>query len=377
MEEKYLDVLSKNILNEVKDNIKRNNIYLEKEKESEIDKKMLEIIKSIVLNDKENIFEKNEDEEDKKKEINANIMPSLMQYYMAIYNDNLDLLHKLLDEQFHFGNYKYSEMDLFVLDKKISSKFESDEYIKLLKKNLELFKGFYYSLKRHKDNKEIDLNQIIDKFSNIIKKDNDIAVSKEAYKNRCDRLLTVDLLTNFTEDEILNLNDNQKDILNGFEDRQDKETKLILNLIKKHNYSKHLIFWSRFSKFFTEEEILNLSNEDINLIKNLFTCNYEYDDPNELEEIAVNKFKQIKKINPDFNINLDCFAYSALSIDQLMAMTESCAERINIMCSNWKFYHIKNDFNMEISEKRLKGWIKEAYCKDTIKRNVKKLVKIK
>ena len=46
MEEKYLDVLSKNILNEVKDNIKRNNIYLEKEKESEIDKKMLEFFEN-------------------------------------------------------------------------------------------------------------------------------------------------------------------------------------------------------------------------------------------------------------------------------------------------------------------------------------------
>lgn len=41
-----------------------------------------------------------------------------------------------------------------------------------------------------------------------------------------------------------------------------------------------------------------------------------------------------------------------------------------------KFY-IKYCNFMEFSEKRLKGWIKEVYCKDTIKRNVKKLVKIK
>ena len=377
MEQKYLDVLSKNILNEVKDNIKHNNIYLEEEEEKEIDKKMLEIIKSIILNDKENIFEKEDLEKDKKKEINSNIMPSLMQYYMALYNDNLDLLHKLLDEKFSFGNYQYGKMKLFVLDKKISSKFSLDEYVILLENNLKLFEKFYYSLNRNRNNKEIDLNEIIEKFSNIIKKDNNIAVSKESIDGRCDELLTVDTLINFTEEEILNLNDKQKYILNNFRDEKDETTKLMLNLVKNHNYSKQLIFWHKFCKFFTEEEILNLSNQDIELIQKIFNYHYAYENFEQLEELAINKFKQIKKINPDFNIGLDCFAYNVLSINQLMKITEECAEKINILCTNFNLYNIGHNHDIEFSEKELKIYIKEAYYKDAIKRNVKKLVKIK
>lgn len=372
MENKYLDILSKNVLNDVKNNIKYNNVYLKEN--NEIDRKMLEIIKSIILNNKENIFEKQNLEKNNKKEINSNIMPSLMQYYMALYNDNLDLLHKLLDDEFSFGNYKNGNMKLFVLDKNISSKFNLDEYIILLKNNIKLFDYFYRSL--NKNNAEIDLNKIIEKFSNIIKKDNNIAISKETYNGRCDELLTVDVLMNFTEEEILNLNDNQKRILNGFVNEKDNSTKLKIDLIKNHNYSKELIFWNRFTDFFTKEEILNLSDQEIDLIQNLFSCSYEYDNTDSLEELAINKFKQIKKINPNFNVSLDCFVYSTLSIEQLMKISKSCEEQINILCSNFKLYN-RGRHDVDFSEKTLKLWIKEAYYKDTIKRNIKKLIKIK
>ena len=60
-----------------------------------------------------------------------------------------------------------------------------------------------------------------------------------------------------------------------------------------------------------------------------------------------------------------------------MKMSDSCAKSINEICTNFKIHHIKNNFNIEISERILKKWIKEEYYKDTIKRNVKKLVKTK
>lgn len=376
MEESYLDILSKNILNEVKAYIRHNNVFLDKEKEMKIDKKMIEVIKSIVLNDKDNIFEKKEDEVDKKKEINSNIMPSLLLYYVALYNDNLDLLHKLLDSEFNFGNYKYGKMKLFVLDKNISSKFDSVEYIELLKNNITIFENFYRSIIFNK-NKEYDLNKVIEEFSSIIKKDNNIAKNKQSNKNEYERLLKVDVLTNFTEDEILKLNDTQKYILNNFDDKKDEESKLILDLIKNHNFSKKIICWGRFVKYFTKDEILKLSDEEINLIENLCLSIGTYDNSRKIEEIAIIKFKEIKKINPNFNMRLDSYAYSVFTIEQIMAMSESCCKKINILCSNYGIYNLSKTLCIEFSEKRLKTWIKEAYYKDTIKRNVKKLVKRK
>jgi len=377
MDEKYLEILSKNILNDVKSYVKHNNIYLEEDKEIDVDKKMLEIIKSIVINDKENIFEKKEEEKDKKKEINSNIMPSLIQYYVALYNENLDLLHKLLDDKFSFGNYKSSSMNLFVLDKGISSKFELDEYVKLLKDNVDLFRNFYYSLNQNRDNKEININQIIDKFCNIIKKDNNIAISKKAWQNRCNRLFTIDFLINFTEEEILNLTDIQKDMLNGFGDYKDKGTELKLKFIKEYNYSKHIIWWDRFAEYFTEEEVLNLSQKDIKLFEALVKCGCGYDDPIKIEEIAINKLKEIKKINPNFNIALNSFVYNTLSIEQILAMSEKCVDKINNLCSIYEINQLSSHYRTEISEKTLKYWIKETYYKDVVTRNVKKIVKTK
>jgi len=283
MDEKYLDILSKNILNDVKSYIEHNKIYLEKDKEIEIDKKMLEIIKSIVLNDKKNIFEEKEEEKDKQKEINSNIMPSLIQYYVALYNDNLDLLHKLLDSEFSFGDYKQGQMNVFVLDKSISSKFELDEYIKLTKNNVELFKNFYYSLNHNRDNKEINLNKIIEKFCNVIKKDNNISITKTTFNNRCDRLFTMDFLINFTEEEILNLTDIQKKMLNGF-------------------------------------------------------------------------------------------VYNSLSIEQIMSMSDECVDKVNSLCASYELQRLSRRY-LESYEKTLERWIKEAYYKDVVTRNVKKLIK--
>lgn len=364
MKDNYTTVLAKNILNNIKQNVKNNNIYLSKDKEIETDKKMLEVIKSIILNGKENIFEKNK--------INYTIMSSLIQYYVAIYNDNLDLLHKLLDKGFKFGNYEYREMSLFVLDKNISSKFDLNEYIDLLEDNFLLLKNFYSSLNIKDEERE--LNKLKEKFCNIIKKDKNIAASKIYNKsfvyNSFNSLLNVNILNNFSEEEILNLTDTQKEVLDDLYFIDNEITQLKINLIKNYNFSKNLIAWSCFNRSFTIEEISKLTDNDINLINCIHLSIYKHEDPRKIEKIAIEKFKQIKKINPDFNIELDSFAYSVLSVNQISKITESCAERINRTCS---LYIMHN----EVSEKQTKLWIKEIYYKDAIKRNLKKLVKTK
>jgi len=149
----------------------------------------------------------------------------------------------------------------------------------------------------------------------------------------------------------------------------------ILDLIEQLNYPKNLLLWTDWINFFTKEEILNFSNEDIDLIEKIFSSPLGYEEPKKLAEIAMNKFKEIKKINPNFNTKLDIFVYNVLSIEQIMKISKSCAISMNIICRNFKLHYLAN--NERISEKIIKKWIKEEYYKDTIKRSVKKLVKTK
>lgn len=363
MQENYLDVLAKNILNDVKRMLEHNRIILNENKIIETDQKMLEIIKSVVKNEKDILFEKDEEETTKRKEIDSNIMPSLMQYYVAINNENLDLLHKLLDNNFEWGNYKYKEMKLFVLDKNFFSLFDEYEYINILKNYMEIFERFYFGLYYVSNkNKELNKDKIIEKFCNIIK-----IYNKNNKKDEYSNLFTIDFLNNFTEEEILNLTEEQKYNLRDFEIKNDKTSQLILDLIKKHNFSKKIIYWNNFSKYFNEEEILNLTQEDIDLFENIYFHNDRYDNSKELEKNAVYKLKQIKKENKDFNIRLDIMIYNVLTTKQILSMSESCADKLNTICYNFGF-HKSFDYNFNVSENTLKKWIKERYHMENIKK---------
>lgn len=48
MDKNYLEIVAKNILSDVKDKLKRNYVVLEEKQEKETDKKMIEIIKSVI-----------------------------------------------------------------------------------------------------------------------------------------------------------------------------------------------------------------------------------------------------------------------------------------------------------------------------------------
>ena len=368
MDKNYLDIISKNILSDVKDKLERNYVVLEEEQAKETDKKMIEIIKSVIENDykvmhkKEDEFEKNLENE----KLNTYVMKSLIQYYMAIYNDNLDLLHKLLDNNFDWNYFENNEMNLFVLDKRITSKFTLEELFEILENNTELLKNFYQSLYRYRNNKEINIDEIINKACNILKKDKDIA---KLERKRLDGLLTVDLLNNLSEEEILKLNDEQKRILYLFDKNGYKN--FALKMVKDYNYSKELIYWDEFEKYFTEEEILNLSDTDIEVYKHIFDYRISrliMKDHDIVIPNAIRKAKEIKKENPEFNKCLNALAYSFLTKEQIMSLSEEAVEEINSRFAGYVFY--KDKYNL--TKNYLKRGIKFVKFKDGLKSVVKK-----
>lgn len=367
MEKEYLTILSKNILSKVKENIKKNNIVFEKEQELITDQKMLEIIKSIFNNENESIYKNKKD-----IELNSHIMISLMQYYVAIYNDNLELLHLLLNNNFNWECTKYYDINLFILDKRITKNFESDEYIKILKNNIETFKYFYKSLYQSKDNPKINQEEIIKKFCNIIKNIENKSKIENTTHNRETQYLNITTLSNFTEQEILNFTETQKDML-GHANYFDKD--FIINLIKNYNYSKNLIYWERFQVYFTIEEILNLTDEDIKQYNRIFGNCY-YDNSEYLEQNAITIIKQIKKESPNFNHVLDPIVYDVLTPEQIISLSEEGSNLIKNICRGY-IVHNADKYTEEIPERILRFWIKKAYNKDKIKNNIKKLIKRK
>ncbi len=129
----FVEAYSKKLLQEVKYRVKQNWINLKEDKEKEVDPRMVEIIEDLCKAKKDNsddinsIYKlmptDNEDESDR-------ILSTLVLYYTALYEDNLPLLNRLLDEGFSFG-YKPYDLKSFALVKEISSEFEEDEYIRL------------------------------------------------------------------------------------------------------------------------------------------------------------------------------------------------------------------------------------------------------
>ena len=367
----YLDILAKNTLNIVKKNVNGNYIVLDEEQEKKVDVKILEAIKDIL--DKSIVLEvikkHNENKNDNCRINSPYIINSLSLYYVALYNDNLELLHHLLDNNLLSISNQLYDLNLFILDKRISSNFETGEYIDVLKGNIDLFKNFYVSLKyEEKNNNAFDSNAFIKKFVSIIKKNKDIAKVNLAYGKRVDDLLNVWVLNNFSEEEILNLNDVQKYMLNGtFE--KDAVKRFKVDLIKNYNYSKNLIYWSDYYKYFAISEILNFSDCDIEVYNALFRGIHFTPDDDCLVEFAIEKIKHIKSISPDFNHQLAPFVYKVLNEKQIIGLTEEGKGEIGDNISSFAL----NRGRYGLTEKDLKRWIKNAQRKDA----VKKLLKMK
>lgn len=370
MDKDYLEIISRNILSDIKDKLEKNGVVLEEKQEKLTDEKMIEIIKSVVENDykliHENEWKKIEKDEQNEK-LNFYVMKSLIQYYMAIYNNNLDLLHKLLDNDFDWNCNKYYEMNLFVLDKRISSNFSEEELFYILENNKELLRNFYYSLYyslyRERNDEKINADELINKACNILKKDKDIV---QLERKRLDSFFTVDLLNNLSEEEMLNLNDEQKGFLNYFE--EDSYKKFALKMVKKYNYSKELIYWDDFEKYFTEEEILNFSDEDIEVYKCIFGYRLDVGNCDSIISTAIQKVKEIKKEKPDFNYRLNALAYSVLTKEQIMSLSEDAVDEINNRC----FTYDRFKYRYDLKENYIKRGIKITKLKDGIKNMVKK-----
>lgn len=258
----FVDAYSKKLLQDIKSMVKQNRINLEEDKEKKVDPKMVEIIENLCTLKKDNTNDINSIYKlmptDNKNESDR-ILSTLVLYYTALYEDNLPLLNRLLEEEFSFGNKPY-DLKAFALVKEISSEFDEDEYIRLLKKQSNVFKDFYFSLNRDDLSSE---KRLIKRFKNILEEDEDVALDDNGYqKNAYIRnLLTKQSIQLFGENIILNSSRGQKKHIiscaKSIMDWKDVNVMRLINLMKNNDYEA--------KRFLSLSDVLfdNLSDDEL------------------------------------------------------------------------------------------------------------------
>ena len=258
-------------LGKIKNIVKNRNIKLnDDEKVKYVDSKMIVMIKEVIFDENN---EKNIKDTEIKKDYDINTLKTLVLYYVALYFDNLELLSKLLESGFFGEDEDMKYIDLYPLDKRLSSKFDVSTYIKLLNSHNSIFHYFYNSLSFNPKDKDSDNDALI-KFAKIINTKPELldAIEQSSDNDLCiENFLTKDNLSSLSTDIFINANRDQIRMLSY--EFNDEYRKRIVNLIEKYNYNVDLDEWYRFFKLFTDEEIKNidkdLSYDLINLMERL------------------------------------------------------------------------------------------------------------
>lgn len=168
--DEFLETYIQNTLNEIKGYVKQV-LVLDSASEEETDKKMAIVLRELIDANFKNVnvdgygnlvhtlLPLTDDKE------NDKIRRTLILYYTAIYYDNIELLNKMLKEEIDFG-YQLHDLYLYYLDKSITSKFEEEEYLKVIKECGGLLKEFNFTT-RNLPNDERE--EYITRLTNILK----------------------------------------------------------------------------------------------------------------------------------------------------------------------------------------------------------------
>ena len=304
IEVNYIDIYLKRLLNEIKHRVQQNHIRLINEEKT--DRKMIEVMKDlcyknciILSEDKSKQFNMllNGTENDSER-----MMCTLLIYYTALFFDNLKLLNRLLEKGYNFGYKKY-DLGLYVLDKKISSQFDEEQYINLVLNKSSLFENFYCSLSN--TNINMDNDECIKIFSNILKENPNIDIVESSklrgYMNKeISYLLTKKSICFFGQEIILNATYEQKEnIISkiGMQEISKESFHRLINLMKNYNFSMYICGqWEELFKNLTDEEIIMISESGRDILyecKNKQTHMVDY---NEVKKTIHRRVKTKRKI---------------------------------------------------------------------------------
>jgi len=262
--EEFLETYIRNTLNEIKDYVKRV-LVLESIQEEETDKKMSIVLRELIDANFKNV---NVDGygnlvhtllplTDSKE--NDKIRRTLILYYTALYHDNVELLNKMLKEEIDFG-YQLHDLYLYYLDKSITSKFEEEEYFKVIKNCGGVLNKFNFTTRDLPKEKR---EEYVIRFTNILKERHQDIITHSTYGDFC-YLFAKKNLDNFEDASYYYATKEQLRMMSRCGDSRninDENTKRRLNdLIQTTTFKEY--YWNTDLMFglFTDEELQGIDH---------------------------------------------------------------------------------------------------------------------
>ena len=164
----FIDVYVFKTINEIKNSVSRN-IKLDPKREKETDERMAEILRDLInanfknlqMNPKGDLLYTFLPIVDKQE--NEKVRLSFVLYYTALYYDNVELLQLMLKEDINFVQSCW-QYNLAYLDKSISSKFDSKDYVAYIKRFGYVFMSFAKTIENLPEERR---EEYIAKFSSL------------------------------------------------------------------------------------------------------------------------------------------------------------------------------------------------------------------
>lgn len=323
MTKSYKEIYIEKKIQEIREEIRKNHIELTPENQEKADRVMKEVLgKQYDRNQKDksvieifDIAKKIHSKAARNEELNI----TLILYYYAIYNDNIDLLSTLLEKDYNFG-YKTHSLNLWVLDELLTSQFEVDEYEKLLKTQEKVIESFYSSIRSEKSKEE--KKKITKTFCDILKENPEVAKIPNKNDYYTD-LLTKEKIQEFGYDFFINATQEQKKVINKYTIFS-RTTDTGLNRLKQlvTTYPKYN------GEFYLSVELLNLlTDEEIVSLTRDQEYMYQYAYYHNLTA----KVKEILDKNSEFTCDYDFFSrdlFEMLTTEEIANLTDKGKDQL-------------------------------------------------
>lgn len=332
----------------------------------------------------------------------------LILYYYALYNDNLTFFKKLIKEKYNFHSNLYN-LNLFILDKRLISALSEDELIKILKEYPQELKMFYMRLTYAKKTSIINKKELLQEYNELEKQllfskylstddlkviNNKLSKISSMLNNKLDykyneeeikkylrdfayivnhnpnifhthdnesqnltSLVTPKSIDVFGCDGLINLNDNQKIMIdrNYYHQSNNCYNRLKEIFTKYPNYHSNLIFSDELLNNFTNEEIVNLNPD----LEKLFR---KAD-----ENGSISKVKILLDNGFDYNL-LDEALLRTLKVDELFNLFDKSKNKIRKLLQYKRRLSKLSDERETINSKIKKIAIKDINKQDIVRK---------
>lgn len=261
----FIDVYVFKTINEIKNSVSRN-IKLDPKREKETDERMAEILRDLInanfknlqMNPKGDLLYTFLPIVDKQE--NEKVRLSFVLYYTALYYDNVELLQLMLKEDINFVQSCW-QYNLAYLDKSISSKFDSKDYVAYIKRFGYVFMSFAKTIENLPEERR---EAYIAKFSSLfkVKYEEMIEAANEyrGWNSPLEYLFVKGNLDTFEYNTYRYADPKQLELISFCNGRKYNEetTKRLNHLIQNTSYSNKLHDFDLMMKLYTNEELSTL-----------------------------------------------------------------------------------------------------------------------